>query len=106
MTTNDTPSPQPNRDLHWIKGELQSAIELEWSTLPVYLSALFSLEVQRQGLAGSVGTSTNHRLLLAIRPCFFLRKWLSLGEDTWTERPLTPERAKSHRQNKQVVCRC
>jgi len=46
MTTNDTPSPQPNRDLHWIKGELQSAIELEWSTLPVYLSALFSLEVQ------------------------------------------------------------
>jgi len=46
MTTNDTPSPQPNRDLHWIKGALQSAIELEWSTLPVYLSALFSLEVQ------------------------------------------------------------
>ena len=46
MTTNDNPPTHPNRDLPWIKGELQSAIELEWSTLPVYLSALFSLEVQ------------------------------------------------------------
>jgi hypothetical protein len=39
-------STYPTRDLEWIKRELQSAIELEWSTLPVYLSALFSLEVQ------------------------------------------------------------
>jgi hypothetical protein len=46
MTGNNIPSNQPNRDLQWIKGALQSAIELEWSTLPVYLSALFSLEVQ------------------------------------------------------------
>jgi hypothetical protein len=40
-----TPTPQP-RDLAWIKQSLQSAIELEYSTLPLYLSAMFSLEVQ------------------------------------------------------------
>ena len=34
------------RDLAWIKQQLQSAIALECSTLPLYLSALFSLEVQ------------------------------------------------------------
>jgi hypothetical protein len=46
MAANDKPLDSPARDLQWIKGALQSAIELEWSTLPVYLSALFSLEVQ------------------------------------------------------------
>ncbi|MPV68477.1 ferritin-like domain-containing protein [Burkholderia sp. BE17] len=35
-----------DRDLAWIKTALQSAIELEYSTLPLYLSAMFSLEVQ------------------------------------------------------------
>lgn len=35
-----------NRDLAWVKQQLQSAIELEFSTLPLYLSAMFSLEVQ------------------------------------------------------------
>jgi hypothetical protein len=35
-----------NRDLAWIKKALQSAIELEYSTLPLYLSSMFSLEVQ------------------------------------------------------------
>jgi hypothetical protein len=34
------------RDLNWIKQTIQSAIELECSTLPLYLSAMFSLEVQ------------------------------------------------------------
>lgn len=34
------------RDLNWIKQSLQSAIELEFSTLPPYLCAMFSLEVQ------------------------------------------------------------
>ncbi|MCU0342115.1 MAG: ferritin-like protein, partial [Spirosomaceae bacterium] len=34
------------KDLDWIKQSLQSAIELEYSTLPLYLSAMFSLEVQ------------------------------------------------------------
>ena len=33
-------------DLAWIRQTLQSAIELEYSTLPLYLSAMFSLEVQ------------------------------------------------------------
>ena len=33
-------------DLPWIKQKLQSAIELEYATLPIYLSAMFSLEVQ------------------------------------------------------------
>jgi hypothetical protein len=40
MTTPST------RDLAWIKQSLQSAIELEYATLPLYLSAMFSLEVQ------------------------------------------------------------
>lgn len=34
------------RDLDWIKGQLQLAIELELATLPIYLSAMLSLEVQ------------------------------------------------------------
>lgn len=34
------------KDLSWIKKQLQTAIELEYSTLPLYLSAMFSLEVQ------------------------------------------------------------
>jgi Ferritin-like len=34
------------KDLEWIKRSLQSAVELEFSTLPLYLSAMFSLEVQ------------------------------------------------------------
>lgn len=33
-------------DLDWIKQQLQLAIELEFSTLPLYLSSMFSLEVQ------------------------------------------------------------
>ncbi|HZJ66651.1 MAG TPA: ferritin-like protein [Kofleriaceae bacterium] len=34
------------RDLAWIKQSLQSALELEYATLPLYLSSMFSLEVQ------------------------------------------------------------
>jgi hypothetical protein len=34
------------RDLDWIKTALQAAIELEHSTLPLYLSGMFSLETQ------------------------------------------------------------
>lgn len=34
------------RDITWIKNSLQTALELEYSTLPLYLSAMFSLEVQ------------------------------------------------------------
>jgi hypothetical protein len=43
-----TPAPPQTvvRDLAWIKQALQTAIELECSTLPLYLSALFSLHVQ------------------------------------------------------------
>jgi hypothetical protein len=43
MTKNDTAAAH---DLAWIKQALQSTIELEYATLPVYLSAMFSLEVQ------------------------------------------------------------
>lgn len=42
MSTTDSTA----RDLPWIKKSLQSAIELEYSTLPLYLSSMFSLEVQ------------------------------------------------------------
>lgn len=45
MATAAKPQPEV-KDLEWIKRSLQSAIELEFSTLPLYLSAMFSLEVQ------------------------------------------------------------
>ena len=41
-----SPAQGAAHDLAWIKRALQTAIELECSTLPLYLSALFSLEVQ------------------------------------------------------------
>jgi hypothetical protein len=41
LTTTPT-----GRDLAWLREALQSAIALEHSTLPLYLSAMFSLEVQ------------------------------------------------------------
>lgn len=48
MATTKTAVAKPAvvKDLTWIKGALQTAIELEFSTLPLYLSAMFSLEVQ------------------------------------------------------------
>jgi Ferritin-like len=39
-------SSHPAHDLEWIAQSLQSAVELEFATLPIYLSALFSLEIQ------------------------------------------------------------
>jgi len=38
--------PTSDRDLEWLTSALQTAIELEHATLPLYLSAMFSLEVQ------------------------------------------------------------
>ncbi|WP_212567109.1 ferritin-like domain-containing protein, partial [Pseudomonas aeruginosa] len=43
---NPNTVPPAARDVVWIKHALQTAIELEYSTLPLYLSAMFSLEVQ------------------------------------------------------------
>jgi hypothetical protein len=34
------------RDVEWLKGALQTAVALEHSTLPLYLSAMFSLKIQ------------------------------------------------------------
>ena len=42
------------RDLPWIRSALQTAIELEFSTLPLYLSSLFSLEVQNYSAYNTV----------------------------------------------------
>jgi Ferritin-like len=33
-------------DLDWLKGALRTAVAIEHSTLPLYLSAMFSLRVQ------------------------------------------------------------
>ena len=33
----------PARDLHWLKAALQSAVELEFATLPVYLIGMWSI---------------------------------------------------------------
>jgi hypothetical protein len=46
MNRDDVTAPSEVRDLTWLKGMLQTAIALEASTLPPYLAAMFSLEVQ------------------------------------------------------------
>jgi hypothetical protein len=38
--------PRDRRDMEWLKEALQTAVELEHATLPLYLAAMFSLEVQ------------------------------------------------------------
>jgi small nuclear ribonucleoprotein (snRNP)-like protein len=38
--------PKSAHDMDWLKSALQSALELEHATLPLYLAAMFSLEVQ------------------------------------------------------------
>ncbi|MEI2777356.1 MAG: ferritin-like protein [Tetrasphaera sp.] len=51
-TTTTTPPRSPYaertrpRDLHWIRGALQSAIAIEHGTMPLYSAAMYSLEVQ------------------------------------------------------------
>ncbi|MEE4490792.1 ferritin-like domain-containing protein [Streptomyces sp. BE230] len=40
------PTPVELRDISWIRGALQTAIALEHSTMPLYCSAMYSLEVQ------------------------------------------------------------
>lgn len=42
------------RDVNWIKSALQNALELEFSTLPLYLSSMFSLEVQNYSAYNTV----------------------------------------------------
>jgi hypothetical protein len=42
------------KDINWIKQSLQNAIELEFSTLPVYLSCMFSLKVQNYTVYNTV----------------------------------------------------
>jgi Ferritin-like len=46
MNADDLREPAEVHDLTWLKGMLQTAIALEASTLPPYLAAMFSLEVQ------------------------------------------------------------
>lgn len=38
--------PATARDLHWIRGALQSAVSIEHATMPLYSAAMYSLEVQ------------------------------------------------------------
>jgi hypothetical protein len=47
-------APQQERDMDWIKQSLQAAIELELSTLPLYLSMMYSLWVQNYTAYNSV----------------------------------------------------
>ena len=46
MTVDVSAATDAGRNLEWIKQELQTAIAVEAGTLPPYLAALFSLEVQ------------------------------------------------------------
>jgi hypothetical protein len=41
-----TPASSVHRDIHWIRGALQTAIALEHATMPLYAAAMYSLEVQ------------------------------------------------------------
>jgi hypothetical protein len=36
----------PARDIHWIRGALQSAVAIEHATMPLYAAAMYSIEVQ------------------------------------------------------------
>lgn len=50
MTRPFAPSNDPatdrRRDIHWIRGALQSAVAIEHATMPLYAAAMYSLEVQ------------------------------------------------------------
>jgi hypothetical protein len=48
--------PKPSRDVAWLKDSLQAAIELELSTIPVYLCAMWSIKTQ----AGTVYDHVKH----------------------------------------------
>src|SRR6476469_5031556 len=37
---------EPVRDIHWIRGALQTAVAIEHSAMPLYAAAMYSLEVQ------------------------------------------------------------
>ncbi len=42
----EAPAGAPHRDIHWVRGALQTAIALEHATMPLYAAAMYSLEVQ------------------------------------------------------------
>lgn len=46
--------PSEERDMNWLKQSMQAAIELEHSTLPLYLAAMYSLWVQNYTAYNSV----------------------------------------------------
>lgn len=50
MTQPSTPigtlTTHTNRDIHWIRGALQSAVAIEHAAMPLYAAAMYSLEVQ------------------------------------------------------------
>ena len=52
--SNHVQTPVEERDLDWIKESLNTAIALECATLPLYLSAMFSLEVQNYTTYNSI----------------------------------------------------
>ncbi|HEX8246769.1 MAG TPA: ferritin-like protein [Pyrinomonadaceae bacterium] len=54
MTETEKNQTAAAKDLNWIKQSLQSAIELEFATLPLYLSSMFSLEVQNYTAYNSI----------------------------------------------------
>lgn len=45
-TDTNTAVAEPVRDIHWIRGALQSAISIEHASMPLYSAAMYSLEVQ------------------------------------------------------------
>ncbi|HEY1066440.1 MAG TPA: ferritin-like domain-containing protein, partial [Pirellulales bacterium] len=47
---------QDQRDLDWLKSALQAAVELEFFTIPPYLTAMWSVEEQLPSRAGSNGS--------------------------------------------------
>src|ERR1700744_3202406 len=46
--------PETQRDLPWLKRSLQSAVELELSTIPVYLCGLWSIKSDQSGIGSQL----------------------------------------------------
>jgi hypothetical protein len=51
-------APRQTRDLKWLKDALQSAIELELSTLPPYVCGQRALQDQRSAAANLIRAAT------------------------------------------------
>jgi hypothetical protein len=65
-------TPRNLRDLTWIRGALQTAIALEHSTMPLYTSAMYSLEVQNYPAYNTIRSVLMEEMLHMAAACNML----------------------------------